>query len=117
MFLGMPSIAHAVEYRCPVEQKFDSERIYTRAQIKKFKYSVLIEDYDTSAFLSRCSGDAKVSCDRYEVDKIAYDEYVKIKKYYVFRSQFDVQLFPNLSFVENNGRGGIAYGTCAVASP
>jgi len=35
-----------------------------------------------------------------------------IAKYYYFDGQFDVQIFPNLSFIENNGRGDIAFGKC-----
>ena len=27
-------------------------------------------------------------------------------------SQFDVQLYPDMNFVENNGRGSISYGKC-----
>ena len=52
-----------------------------------------------------------------EGDLVFPDEYQKIKKYYRFRGQFDVQLFPSLFFVENNGRGGIAFGKCRVVSP
>lgn len=51
------------------------------------------------------------------MEKVVFDENVKIKKYYLFRSQFDVQLFPDLSFLENNGRGSIAYGQCRLVSP
>jgi hypothetical protein len=29
-------------------------------------------------------------------------------------SQYDIQLFPDMKFVENNGRGGIAFGTCKL---
>lgn len=32
-------------------------------------------------------------------------------------AQFDVQIFPGPVFVENNGRGGIAFGRCRVVSP
>lgn len=76
-----------------------------------------IEETRTGAYLSRCSyalSVARVTCDRYEVDKVVLDDVAQIKKYYVFRSQFDVQLFANQSFIENNGRGGIAYGTCVT---
>ena len=45
------------------------------------------------------------------------NENARIKKYYVFRSQFDVQVFSDLSFLENNGRGDIAYGKCEVVAP
>ena len=58
-----------------------------------------------------------MTCDRYPMDKVVLDENVKIKKYYLFRSQFDVQLFADLLFIENNGRGGIAFGRCRVVAP
>jgi hypothetical protein len=34
--------------------------------------------------------------------------------YYLVRGQFDIQVFNDLSFVENNGRWGVAWGRCAV---
>ena len=58
-----------------------------------------------------------VTCDRYEVDKIMFDANAKIKKFYLFGSQADVQIFSDLSFVENNGRGSVAYGKCRVIAP
>jgi len=120
VLLGMPALAHAVEYRCKVEKKFDFENVYSQAQIEKGQFSVLVEEKGVSAFLSRCSftpSAQKVTCDRYEVDKTVFDENVKIKKYYVLRSHFDVQVFSDLSFVENNGRGGVAFGKCSVVAP
>jgi hypothetical protein len=48
------------------------------------------------------------------MDKVVFDEFVNIKKYYLFKSQYDFQLYEDLSFVENNGRGGISYGICSV---
>ena len=115
-----PYLALAVEYNCNVEKKLDSERMYTAEQVEKGQFSVKIEESGSGTFVSRCSfspSTNRVTCDRYQGDKVMFDENLKIKKYYVFRSQFDVQLFPDLSFVENNGRGGIAYGKCRVISP
>ena len=112
--------AIAVEYDCKVEKKFNSEHTYTANQIETSQFSVKIEEQETGVFLSRCSHssiDNKVTCDRYQVDKVVFDNNVKIKKYYVFRSQFDVQLFSNLSFVENTGRADVAYGKCRVVAP
>ena len=120
LILSISALAQAAEYRCKVESKFNSEHAYSQAEVDKGQFSVLVEDKADSAFLSRCSFAAsanKVTCDRYEVDKVMFDENVKIKKYYVFRSQFDVQIFSNLSFLENNGRGGIAFGKCSVTAP
>ena len=120
LFLFLPTIVQAVEYGCKVTKKLDSEREYTAQQLSKGQFSVLIEEIRDSSFLSRCSfvsSEGKVTCDRYKVDRVSFDKYVNIKKYYVFDSHFDVQLFSNLTFVENNGRGGIAFGKCHVSAP
>ncbi len=103
-----------------MEAKFDRERVYSQAHLQKYQFSVLIEERGDSAFLSRCSfttSSQEVTCDRYEVDKVVFDEHVRIKKFYVFHSQFDVQVYSDLSFIENNGRGGIAFGTCSITAP
>ena len=120
LVLCVPTFAAAAKYDCKVEKKFDSENTYTANKIEKGQFSVKIEDSGGGAFVSRCSlspSANKITCDRYQVDKVVFDEKVKIKKYYVFQSQFDVQLFSDLLFVENNGRGGIAYGKCRVVAP
>ncbi len=85
------------------------------------KLSAKIEDHGDKAFVSRCSyttSEGKVTCDRYEVDRIEYDENVNVKKYYIFSQQYNIQIyFKNLLFVEDNGRGAISYGNCIVTSP
>lgn len=120
--LGMPATVTAVEYDCKVTRKVDSERVYSSEQLRRGQFSVRIVESSDGSILSRCSfapsqGQGKVRCDRYAVDRVEFDENVKIKKYYVFRSQFDVQLFPDLFFVENNGRGGVGFGICKVTAP
>lgn len=118
--LCAPAFAAAAEYECKVEKKVDSDASYTSNQLEKGKFSIRIEEGKKETFVSRCSFSPiaqKITCDRYHVDKIVLDEYVKIKKYYLFRSQFDVQLFPDLSFIENNGRGSVAYGKCRFTAP
>jgi hypothetical protein len=119
LFFLIPNLLHAVEYECMIEKKFDSEHIYTKKQIQKNRFLLKIQEKGKKAILSRCSyanSENKVTCDSYEADQIVFDENMKIKKYYVFRSHFDVQLFNDLSFVENNGRGGISYGSCRIVS-
>ncbi len=118
--LCLPSFTEAVEYSCKVGKKVEAETTYTEHQIATGKFSVKVEESDSGAFVSRCSFSPsanKLTCDRYQVDKSVFDETVKIKKYYVFKSQFDIQIFSDLSFIENNGRGGIAYGKCQVVAP
>ena len=120
VILLSPCLADAVEYYCPITKKWDLEQTYSAEQIEKWKFAVKIEETKDGTYLSRCShvpAEDKLSCDRYAVDRVEYDENVSIKKYYVFRSQFDVQLFRDLSMLENNGRGGMATGKCTVTSP
>jgi hypothetical protein len=112
--------ASSAEFSCKVTEKYDFGKIYSKAEIDKWKFSAKIEDHGTSAFVSRCSHsniEGKVTCDRYEVDRIEYDKNVNIKKYYIYRSQYNIQMFKDLSFIEDNGRGGISYGKYKLTSP
>ena len=115
------SEASSAELYCRVTDKYDFEKIYSEAEIDEWKLSAQLEDQGNKAFVSRCSyttNEGKVTCDRYEVDRIEYDENVNIKKYYIFSSQYNIQIFyENLLFIEDNGRGGISYGNCIVVSP
>jgi hypothetical protein len=120
----LASSVHGAEYNCPVETKFDSfGGLYSAEKRKRDQYdqySVRIRDMGDTAIVERCSyvqSKKRVTCDSYEVDYIAHDILVGHKKFYYFRGQFDVQLFDNLSFVENNGRGTIAFGNCTLTRP
>jgi hypothetical protein len=118
--LILPFRVESAEYSCQVDAKYDFQRIYTKDEIKKWQFGAKIEDLGNEAFISRCSFssiEGKVTCDRYKVDRVEHDKKVGIKKYYVFRSQYNIQLFRDLSFLEDNGRGGISYGRCVVVSP
>lgn len=113
--------ASSGELYCRVTDKYDFEKIYSEAEIDKGKFSAKIEDHGDKSYVSRCSymtSQGKVTCDRYDVDRIEYDENVNLKKYYIFSSQYNIQIFfENLLFIEDNGRGGISYGNCIVISP
>ena len=117
--LCMSGFAGAVEHDCKVANKVEPTFTYTVHQLEEGQFSVKIEESSGGAFVSRCSGTSanKVTCDRYQVDRVEFEEKVKIKKYYVSRSHSDVQIFSDLSFVENNGRGGVGYGQCRVVAP
>ena len=101
-------------YECLVTRKLDSENLYPKSQLDQYKYSVRIKD-EKNPEVDRCSftpSEKKVTCDKYSVDRVEVDRNVGIKKFYYFKGQFDVQLYPDMRFVENNGRGGISYGKC-----
>ncbi len=109
-----PNLVFSSTYDCKVTRKYDFQNEYTPSIIEKYQYSVKIKD-TSKPELERCSftpSQNKVTCDRYSVNKVETDKNVGIKKFYYFMGQFDVQLYPDMRFVENNGRGGISYGKC-----
>ncbi len=113
IFLSINS--YSVEYSCEVERKLNKSFEYTEAQLIAEKYLVKVKEVGEKVFISRCSfssSENAVTCDRYEIDKIVTDSFIKAKKYYMFSSQFDVQVFKNMSFIENNGRSGISFDKC-----
>jgi hypothetical protein len=114
LFSLSSSLVYSSTYDCKVTRKFDLQNEYTPSILEKYKYSVKIKDTPKPE-LERCSfvpSQNKVTCDRYLVDRVETDKFVGIKKFYYFTGQFDVQLYPDMRFLENNGRGGISYGSC-----
>ena len=106
-------------YSCEVLSKFDRNQQYSAEKIKELQFSNIVEEVEKATYVSRCDFQksvGKVTCDRYKMDKMVFDEFVNIKKYYLFKSQYDFQLYDDLTFVENNGRGGISYGICSITS-
>lgn len=114
LLLLFSPLVFSSSYECKVTRKLDSETIYSSSHIEQYKFSVRIKE-EPKPELERCSyspSQNKVTCDRYSVDRVEVDKFVGIKKFYFFKGQFDVQLFPDMNFVENNGRGGVSYGKC-----
>lgn len=116
----MTSIFHAnaATIRCDVEaatyKTGSTFNLASENYIQSSQQHLIVEE-DESATLKRCSfqpSARKITCDRYKVSHIEVDRNVNVKKFYLLRAQFDLQIFNDLSFIENNGRGGIAYGTC-----
>jgi hypothetical protein len=113
---------------CKVSKKISANHVYSAKELKKEMPSVLIDESSSGTTVSRCGftpSAGKVTCDPYEIDKVEVTERLnlftskpeRIKKFYLFRAQFDVQVFPDLTFIENNGRGIISFGTCALKGP
>jgi hypothetical protein len=112
--------AWAADFRCPVTHKLAELHQYTEEELVRGQFPVLIEERGDVVYVSRCSyaqSVQRVTCDRFEIVRVVRDPYIAAKKYYEFRSQADVHVFSDLSFVENNGRGLIAYGKCEIVSP
>lgn len=104
------SHAQSFELWCKVERKLNGEMEYKKGYIEEQKFGLFIRHRDTGATLSRCSGNS--ACDEYQVDHVEFTENLGIIKYYYLKGHFDVQLFSDLRFIENNGRGDIAWGQC-----
>jgi hypothetical protein len=120
VMLHVATTAAAAEYRCTVERKVNFEGEYTAAALEKGKFSNLVEETEEGTFVSRCSfspSQGRVTCDRYKAERVEVDRNVKIKKIYFFRSQFNLQLFPDLKFIEDNGRADISFGRCQLTAP
>lgn len=100
---------------CVVQRKVDVERTYSQADLDRFQFHVEIMLEGGALTLRRCSfapSRGRTTCDDYPVDHVENDATSGIRKFYHYRGQFDVQVFPNGTFVENNGRGSIAFGSC-----
>lgn len=115
-FLGLliSTNVFSSSYECVVTRKTDFDNEIPSSIIQKYKYSVKIKD-TSKPELERCSftpSEKKVTCDKYLVDRVEVDKNVGIKKFYYFTGQYDIQLYPDMRFVENNGRSGISYGKC-----
>lgn len=116
----MTQSAHAATYECKVEKKYaaDLSVIQSKEEVEKSKFKITIKE-GAKVTIDRCSfapSQNAVTCDILEPDRLEFTntQYVKIKKFYVTKSQYDLQIFENLTFVENNGRGSMASGKCIV---
>lgn len=110
----------AMRYHCPATKKFDSKRVFTPEQLKLGQFSTRVEELPKGIFLERCAfsqSAGKVTCNRHKVDRVEFDANLKVRKFYVFDSQLNFQIFPDLSSLEDNGRGSIQYGRCEFESP
>ena len=73
------------------------------------------DDAQAGAVVTRCARDPArqaVRCTRVEIDWVAVDAATAARKYYNFAEHYDLQLFFDRSFVENDGRGGVVHGRC-----
>lgn len=122
IFLLVITGVSAATYRCSPEfQSIFGNKIQDKENhfIKNYKpYTTVFDEQRPK--IERCSfspTEGRYTCDQYEVDRVELDRNVNIKKYYVFRSQYDIQIFSNLDYIDNNGRGGFLIGKCKLVSP
>lgn len=113
-------ISTAGTFDCKVEKKYSADLsvIQTKQEVEKSSFNIKVQEAQDTT-VKRCSfapSQNAVTCDTYSADRVEFTNtpYVKIKKFYVTNSQYDIQIFEDLSFIENNGRGSIAYGKCKI---
>lgn len=102
---------------CKVQSKYSKDGKYSQANLRKYSPSVKIQMTGKKYYVSRCSYETvanTITCEKHKMDKAVLDKYSSIIKFYHFESQFDVQLFSDKSFIENNGRTSVSYGNCIV---
>jgi len=120
IFILFPWDCFAVQYNCSTVRKTNGNHLFSGEEIVNEKYSVFLEETNNSAIIYKClfpPSKKEKKCDLIKVDKIHHDFENKLKKYYYFKGHYDFQLFGDLVFIENNGRGEIRYGKCVVISP
>jgi hypothetical protein len=112
------AFSHAGSFECKVEKKYSADLsvIQTKQEVDKSNFNIKVQEAQDTT-VKRCSyapSQNAVTCDTYSADRVEFTntQFVKIKKFYVTNSQYDIQIFEDLSFIENNGRGSIAYGKC-----
>ena len=112
------AFSQAGTFECKVEKKYSADLsvIQTKQEVEKSNFNIKVQEAQETT-VKRCSfapSQNAVTCDTYTADRVEFTntQFVKIKKFYVTNSQYDIQIFEDLSFIENNGRGSIAYGKC-----
>lgn len=106
----------APRLRCDATQKLDPGGSWSADRLRAGQWHVLLDDSTNPIVISRCSfatSQGRITCDDLQVDRIVEDVFGG-RKYYVFSSQYDLQILPGNSFVENNGRESVTLGTCRV---
>ncbi len=118
LFFCFPFQAFAITYHCQTTKKVERSIDYTLDKLKKYQFTTILDIYPEDViYISRCGYsdiDKKIICNKYPADKIERDNNVNLIKVYIFKSQYNFQLFPDLTSVEDNGRGSISYQKCKV---
>ena len=112
--------AYGATYVCKVDKQYaaDLSAIRSKAEVEKFRFVITIKE-GAKVTLDRCSfspSQNAVTCDNHEPDRVEFTntQYVKTKKFYLTKAHYDIQIFEDLQFIENNGRAGIATGKCTL---
>ena len=120
LLMLVSTATYAVEYDCAVDNRITADKQYSQKDIVANKYSISAFVINDTKGISTCylsKEKNRVLCDTWPVDTVEFNESLKMKKFYAFRGQADLQILKDMSYVFNNGQGEISFGKCKVTSP
>ena len=123
LFILTCQTANASALQCSVTSKISSAKKFSKELVRKGQVSLKIQEEDFLLKCTRSPATKKVACDKYKINHVEFinnskdgveeAKGSKIKKFYNFEAQLDVQVFfPEMTFIENNGKGVISFGKC-----
>jgi hypothetical protein len=115
VFLLVSGAASASDRECLVDRKFNVNGEVSQSELAHWQFTVRIVELNDTVILQRCSFSSaadQVTCDSYPAEHVSVSPGFAVTKYYSLFHQFDVQVWPDGQFIENNGRGSIAFGHC-----
>jgi hypothetical protein len=112
--------AQAATYECRITDVWSPLVIPEREYLRRTAPTLRLEDTPQGAVVTRCArapGEREAKCERVEIDWVAVHAAAGSRKYYRFETHYDLQLFFDRSFVENDGRGVVYHGQCRELKP
>ena len=109
--------AQATTYECRVTAVWSPLTIPERSYLARTRPSLRLHDSDDGTDVLRCTRDParkKRTCRTIPIDWMAEDPAHGSRKFYQFATHYDLQLFADRTFVENDGNGVILHGKCRI---
>lgn len=109
-------------YKCDLAKTIHVKHNTATKDLKRNMYSLFILETDNPKVknqytLYKCfykKPTNKKRCEDIPISKVSLLDGSQIKKYYNLDMQYDLQVFKDLSFIENNGKGVISVGMCKI---
>jgi len=112
--------ARAAEYDCRVTDVWSPLVVPEVEYLERVQPTLHLSDTDAGVFVTRCARDParkETHCERIQIDWVTRDDARATRKFYRIDRQYDLQLFFDRTFVENDGNGTVYHGRCnAVAA-
>jgi hypothetical protein len=109
------AVVHAATWECRVTAVWSPLVLPERDYLARTAPTVRLEDDGTHAVVTRCAhhpGETGRRCERIGIDWVEQRAENASRKYYRFATHYDLQLFLDRTFVENDGLGTVYHGQC-----